>query len=104
MPFYSFRYWLNIYSSRTSTMIGRTDPLLCYDNILNRKLPAIKSLPKFMVQNNYLVLAIFIAFFLYLYIDKGRWQTRLREVSLFFWIRITNHFYWLLSFYVLWYD
>ncbi|GEM_PF-3194756 len=43
--------------------IGRTDPLLCYDNILNRKLPAIKSLPKFMLQNNYLVQAIVIAFY-----------------------------------------
>ncbi len=85
MPFYSFRQWLYICSSRTSTMIGRTDPLLCYDNILNRKLPAIKSLPKFMVQNNYLVLAIFLPFILYLNIEVlGRWQTRLREVSLFF--------------------
>jgi len=59
--------------------IGRTDPLLCYDNILNRKLPAIKSLPKFMVQNNYLVPAIFLPFILYLNIEvMGRWQTRFK--------------------------
>jgi len=63
MPFYSLLLGYIYGSSRTSTMIGRTDPLLCYDNILNRKLPAKKSFPKFMVQNNYLVLAIFMPFF-----------------------------------------
>ncbi|MDQ1151842.1 hypothetical protein QE382_003826 [Sphingobacterium zeae] len=34
-----------------------------------------------MLQNNYLVLAIFLPFILYLNIEvMGRWQTRLREV------------------------
>jgi len=61
-------------------MIGRTDPLLCYNNILNRKLPAIKSLPKFKLQNNYLEQAIFLPFILYLNIEVlGRWQTRKGE-------------------------
>jgi hypothetical protein len=61
-------------------MIGRTDPLLYYNNIIDRDLSSTKSLPKFMVQNNYLKQAIVIAFILYLNIEvMGRWQTRFKE-------------------------
>jgi hypothetical protein len=54
--------------------------LLYYNNIIDRDLSSTKSLPKFMVQNNYLKQAIVIAFILYLNIEvMGRWQTRFKE-------------------------